>query len=51
MFICTELIEETGRSPGLIFGTWGYFLPGSGKFESWKLFYTFGEVMTSLSHF
>ena len=20
MFICTELIEETGRSPGLIFG-------------------------------
>ena len=25
MFICTELIEETGRLPGLIFGMWGYF--------------------------
>ena len=24
MFICTELIEETGRPPGLIFGMWGY---------------------------
>ena len=27
MFICTELIEETGRPPGLIFGMWGYFWP------------------------
>ena len=25
MFICTELIEETGRPPGLIFGMWGNF--------------------------
>ena len=38
MFICTELIEETGRHPGLIFGMWGYFWPGSDKFESWKIF-------------
>ena len=29
MFICTELIEETGRPPGMIFGMWGYFWPGS----------------------
>ena len=36
MFICSELIEETGRHPGLIFGLWGYFWPGSDKFESWK---------------
>ena len=36
--ICSELIEETGRPPGLIFGMWGYFLPGSDKFESWKIF-------------
>ena len=36
MFICSELIEETGRPPGLIFGMWGYFWPGSDKFESWK---------------
>ena len=25
MFICSELIEETGSPPGLIFGMWGYF--------------------------
>ena len=25
MFICTELIEQTGRPPGLIFGGWGFF--------------------------
>ena len=25
MFMCTELIEETGRPPGLIFGVWGHF--------------------------
>ena len=29
MFICSELIEETGRPPGLIFCMWGYFWPGS----------------------
>ena len=37
MFICTDLIEETGRPPGQIYGMWGYFLPGSGKFESWNI--------------
>ena len=46
MFICTELIEETGRPPGLIFGMWEYFWPGSDKFESWKKFHTFDKVMT-----
>ena len=46
MFICTELIEETGRPPGLIFGMWEYFWPGSDKFESWKNFHTFDKVMT-----
>ena len=44
MFICTELIEETGRPPGLIFAMWGYFLPGSDKFEFWKKFHTFLKV-------
>ena len=34
MFICTELIEETGIPPGLNFGLWEYFGPGSDKFES-----------------
>ena len=38
MFICSELIEETGRPPGLIFSMWGYFWLGSDKFESWKIF-------------
>ena len=33
MFICTELIKGTGRPPGLIFGMWEYFWPGSDKFE------------------
>ena len=47
MFICTELIEETGRPPGLIFGMWEYFWPGSDKFESWKFFHTFDGVMTN----
>ena len=46
MFICTELIEETGRPPGLIFAMWGYFGPGSDKFESWNFFHTFDGVMT-----
>ena len=46
MFVCSELIEETGRPPGLIFGMWGYFWPGSDKFESWKFFHTFHGVMT-----
>ena len=46
MFICTELIEETGRPLGMIFGMWGYFWPGSEKFEFWKNFHTFDGVMT-----
>ena len=46
MFICSELIEETGRPPGLIFCMWGYFWPGSDKFESWKIFHTFDKFMT-----
>ena len=46
MFICTELIEETGRPLGLTFGMWGYFWPGSDKVESWKNFHTFNGVMT-----
>ena len=29
MSVCSELIEETGRPPGLIFGMCGYFWPGS----------------------
>ena len=46
MFICSELIEETGTLPGLIFGMWGYFCPGSDKFEFWNIFHTFDGVMT-----
>ena len=33
IFICTELIEETRRPPGLISSMEGYFWPGSNKFE------------------
>ena len=36
MSVCSELIEETGRPPGVIFGMWGYFWP----------FHTFDGVMT-----
>ena len=45
MFKCTELIEETGRPPGLIFGMWGYFglVRTSSSFEK---FYTFDGVVT-----
>ena len=46
MFIYSELIEETGRPPGLIFGMWGYFWPGSYKLEFWNFFNTFDGVMT-----
>ena len=45
MFICTELIEETGSPPGLIFCMWEYFCPGSDKFEFWKFFQTFDGVI------
>ena len=46
MFICTELIEETGIPPKLIVGMWVYFCPASDKFEFWKDFHTFDGVMT-----
>ena len=42
MFICTELIEETGRLPGLIFGMWGYF--GLARTSS-----SFGKSFTHLT--
>ena len=45
MFVCSELIEETGRPPGLIFAMWEYFWPGSDNFESWKKIHTFDGVM------
>ena len=45
MFICTELIEITGRPPGLIWHV-GNFCPGSDKFKFWKKFQTFDEAMT-----
>ena len=45
MFIFTELIEETGRPLGLIFGMWGYFWPGSDKFEFWKNFTHLTELL------
>ena len=38
MFICTELIEETGRPPGLIFAMWGYFWPGRASSNLGKKF-------------
>ena len=46
MFICSELIEETGRPIGLIFGMWGYFCPGLDKFEFGKKIHTFNGVRT-----
>ena len=46
MSVCSELIEETGRPPGLIFAMWEYFWPGSDKFEFWKNFHAFDGVMT-----
>ena len=46
MSVCSELIEETGRPPVLIFGMWGYLWPGSDKFEVWKILHTFDGVMT-----
>ena len=46
MFICSELIEETARPPGLIFGMWRYLWHGSDNFEFWKKIHTFDGVMT-----
>ena len=42
MFICTELIEETDRPPGLIFGMWEYF--GLARTSS-----SFGNFFTHLT--
>ena len=39
MSVCSKLIEETGKPPGLIFGMWGYFWPGSDK-SSLGIFFT-----------
>ena len=47
MFICTELIEETVRPPGLNFGMWGYFWPGSDKFEFKNFFHTFTKFRSN----
>ena len=44
MFICAELIEQTGRPPGLI-------LAWLGQVRVWKIFHTFDGVITYLSHF
>ena len=46
MFICSELIEETGRPPGLIFGMWVHFWSGSDNLDFWKNSNTFDGVMT-----
>ena len=46
MFISTKLIEETGRPRWTVFRMWRYFGPCSDKFESWKFFQTFDDVMT-----
>ena len=45
MFICSELIEETGRPPGQIFGMREYFWPGSESASLGKI-HTIDEVMT-----
>ena len=42
MSVCSELIEETGRPPGLIFGIWGYF--GLARTRS-----SFGKKFTHLT--
>ena len=46
MSVSSEFIEETGRPPGLIFGMWGYFWPGSDKFEFLQKIQTFERIMT-----
>ena len=45
MFTCSELIEETGRPTGLIFGMWGYFWPARTSSILGKN-HTFDGVMT-----
>ena len=39
MFTCTELIEETGRAPGLIFGMWRIFLAWLGHVRVFEKIY------------
>ena len=39
MSVCSELIEETGRPPGLIFAMWGYFCLAWGS-SSLGIFFT-----------
>ena len=45
MFIFSELIEETGRLPVLIFGMCGYFWTGLDMFEFWKIFPYLKELL------
>ena len=45
MFICTELIEETGRPPGLIFRIWDISCMARTNSSLGK-FHTFDGVMT-----
>ena len=50
MFKCIELIEETGRPPGLIYGMY-LFLAWLGQVRVYKNVHTFDGVMTLLSYF
>ena len=45
MFICSELIEETGRPHGLILACRDIFALTRKSFESWKKFHTFDGGM------
>ena len=46
MFICSELIEETGRPPRMLFGMWGIFFAWFGQVRVLENFHTFDKVMT-----
>ena len=47
MFICTELIEETGKHPEVIFGMWGYFsLARTSLSLGYDVIVTFFKVLT-----
>ena len=45
MFICTELIEETGRLPGLVLAC-GDILAWLGQVRVLEILYAFDGVMT-----
>ena len=45
MFICSELIEETGRLPGMIFGMWISFFS---KFCTIMMTYYFDDELAYL---